>query len=276
MKNILIGLFVTVVGGVILHFVIKNISPKEEPPTQVESPQIEHKKPKKEVKKIVSEKKRVEENIVVQEGMIGFYKLDGNTNDAVRISKPGINSNTIWTKNRHGIDNRAAAFTGNSYIKLNTKFPLKSYTKTAWVHRGVHNQNIDVVANNILSGDNGKDHRSLDYSGHALWIPSHKNYKISSGHNKEWYAVSSKEAIKMKEWLFAAVTYEFESYTLKLHLNGELVSENPDVPPVSRCPNLYIGAHAKGNFFNGFIDDVRIYDRALNENEIKTIYLDEK
>jgi len=276
MKNILIGLFVTIVGGVILHFIIKNISPKESPPTKVESPQIEQKKPKREVEKVVPEKKRVDENIVVQEGMIGFYKLDGNTNDAVRISKPGTNSNTIWTKNRHGIDNRAAAFTGNSYIKLNTKFPLKSYTKTAWVQRGVHNQNIEVVANNILSGDNGKSHKSSDFSGHAFWIPSHKNYKIFSGHNQQWFLVGSNESIKMKEWFFAAVTYEFESYTLKLYLNGELISENPDASPVSQCPNLYIGAHVKSNFFNGFIDDVRIYDRALSENEIKTIYLDEK
>jgi len=276
MKNILIGLFVTIVGGVILHFIIKNISPKEDTITKVELPPIEQKKTKREVEKVVPEKKRVDENIVVHEGMIGFYKLDGNTNDAIRISKPGINSGAIWTKNRHGIDNRAAAFTGNSYITLNTKFPLKSYTKTAWVQRGIHSQNIDAVGNNILSGDNGKHHKNSDFSGHAFWIPSHNNYKISAGHNDQWYFVSSKEAIKMKEWIFAVVTYEFESYTLKLYLNGELISKNEDVPPLLQCPNLYIGAYAKGNFFNGFIDDVRIYDRALSENEIKTIYLDEK
>lgn len=278
-KSILVGLFVTVVGGVLLHFLIKTISPTKDEEIVVVTPK--ETSPQKEqdetLKREIVKRKVTEKEIIVSEGLIGYYKLNGNTNDHVGISTPGRNFNVIWTKNRFGLEDHAAAFVGNAYIQLSTRFPLKSYTKTAWVQRGVSNSS-GWIGNNILSGDNGQDpKRNLEaHKGHALWIPSANYYKLSAGHNNDWKLVSSKESIKTKEWIFAAVTYEFASYELKLFLNGKLVSENKSVPPIPECPDLYIGSHSKGNFFHGFIDDVRIYNRALSDEEINMIYTKEK
>lgn len=80
-------------------------------------------------------------------------------------------------------------------------------------------------------------------------------------------------------WVHVACTYDSATDTATIYINGEVAengSYNPKVGAASHCDGvnnpdevLYIG----GGFerFEGLVDDVRIYDRVLSENEIVAI-----
>ncbi|MFC6527646.1 LamG domain-containing protein [Nonomuraea rubra] len=67
-----------------------------------------------------------------------------------------------------------------------------------------------------------------------------------------------------------AATYD--GTTLRLYVNGVLTSERTAGGPI-RTDNgvLRIGGNSLwGEYFNGLIDEVRIYNRALNAVQIQT------
>ena len=75
-------------------------------------------------------------------------------------------------------------------------------------------------------------------------------------------------------WQHIVVTYSKSLGEVRLFLNGE---SDQDIYPVSSDISdsgdpVMIGSDPAGNNFKGFIDEVRIYNRALGADEIKALY----
>ena len=80
------------------------------------------------------------------------------------------------------------------------------------------------------------------------------------------------------QWYFAVATYD-NSGAMKLYLDGvEVASGNHAVGgPVDAGPTVPVAIGANGTaerFFDGVLDDVRVYDRALGAAEITNLYAD--
>jgi len=59
----------------------------------------------------------------------------------------------------------------------------------------------------------------------------------------------------------------------ELYANGVLVNTGASVNPNTPDTSFVIGTNGGGgNFFDGKVDDVRIYNRALSATEIKQLY----
>ncbi|MDP4267959.1 MAG: LamG-like jellyroll fold domain-containing protein, partial [Bacteroidota bacterium] len=74
---------------------------------------------------------------------------------------------------------------------------------------------------------------------------------------------------------FNFVTIVIDENSISTYLNGKLQETNPrNGMPISRPgQDWYIGqSGAKTQFLNGAMDDIRIYNRALNPCEISTLY----
>jgi hypothetical protein len=79
--------------------------------------------------------------------------------------------------------------------------------------------------------------------------------------------VTSPEAITAKTWTHLAFT--FDGGMMRLYVDGELVDEYAADPPVTTEGELEIGAETEhGDHFEGRIDEVRIYGRALDAAEV--------
>jgi len=92
---------------------------------------------------------------------------------------------------------------------------------------------------------------------------------IGGGRDNEHHAWSPEGALKLKAWHHAAMTYD--GADLKVYLDGRQVAataiNKKRVP--GRSP-LAIGRRQDGyNYFNGAIDEVRVYARALTADEIR-------
>jgi tripartite motif-containing protein 71 len=79
--------------------------------------------------------------------------------------------------------------------------------------------------------------------------------------------VQAKEAIPAEAWSHIALTLDGES--LRLYVEGELVETVAAAGVQSSDGSLRVGgANSLEHYFNGLIDEIRIYDRALSEKEI--------
>ena len=85
------------------------------------------------------------------------------------------------------------------------------------------------------------------------------------------------ETIVSEHWVFCGLIKNGDSFSGVL--NGEIVDTKDisGIGEVANNENVYIGTRAeKTVFFNGTIDEVRIYSRALSKEEIRRLYYLEK
>ena len=89
-----------------------------------------------------------------------------------------------------------------------------------------------------------------------------------------WNGVGSEQIEWQQDtWYHLAAT--FDGSEAKIYVNGEL--NNSELYPTATIRNsfddLYIGSkEAGGEFFNGDVDELRIYNRALSGDEIQDLY----
>lgn len=81
-------------------------------------------------------------------------------------------------------------------------------------------------------------------------------------------------AVEINEWTFAAATYDGDS--MKLYKNGALVGSNSGLSGTiarSSNVNIWIGGNPVGErWFQGMIDEVAVFQRALEANEVLDYY----
>ena len=88
---------------------------------------------------------------------------------------------------------------------------------------------------------------------------------------------------RVGKWVDLAGTYNGETGKMSLYVDGELIGTQTHVGEIRLDPEsfnrpLAIGAELNGpstddptGEFDGYIRDVRIYDRALSDEEVKTL-----
>ena len=144
----------------------------------------------------------------------------------------------------------------DAYIDLDNIMPQLSYTKAAWVKR----LNSDSAPNNIISGN----------TGHAFFAPQSQGSRLSAGHNGNYTVVQDADPLPEDVWTFVVVTYDADlsSGTLTLFKNGVQVAQATEVDSPNENDQTYIGRFGSGAHWNGYIDEVAIWNKPLDISEI--------
>jgi hypothetical protein len=132
----------------------------------------------------------------------------------------------------------------------------------AWIYPLVTN----MSTGNVLSTHSGG-------TLHYLWYPN--STQLSAGHGGNIIArVTDPQQVVANVWVHYAVTYDNETQTMILYRNGSNVSSttNAELSWTGSTGQLGIGAYGGGLPFNGYLDDVRVFSRALTAQHINTIY----
>ena len=80
----------------------------------------------------------------------------------------------------------------------------------------------------------------------------------------------SKTSVNDGNWRFTVATYD--GTTARLYVDGVLDNSTAMGNGLSGGTTLYIGRSNAGGFFNGLLDEVRIYGRTLSASEIQSLY----
>ena len=216
----------------------------------------------------------------LEKGLIAWYPLDGHALDISGNKRNGVVNGTTSTSNRHGELGKAYSFDGiDDYISIshNKVFNSLPLTLSAWFKSAGNNPQSGIVSKYHSASWNGWQLMEMN-DGIVPWYLSGfkpRNAIIGKyGENKAFETEYNKD-----EWNHAVTVFSKDGGFL--YLNGELRDykdwTGKPQAPTSNYPitigYYYHSAHGKTGFYNGSIDDVRIYNRILSSNEIHELYI---
>lgn len=130
-----------------------------------------------------------------------------------------------------------------------------SYTKSLWIKPATLIGEQYIVA----SAGSTDDRHALGMLDNALL----------SGHNGTFTAVGATLS-NADEWYHVAITYDAATEIMKLYVNGTLISTSMTSPMTSSPAGMQVsGYQGAALAFDGRIDDVQIYSRALALDEVR-------
>jgi hypothetical protein len=217
-------------------------------------------------------------NNVVTSGLIACYPFDGNANDASGNNLHGSVMGTTLTVDRAGTSGKAYYFDGNSYINMGNspKLDVNYHTITAWVKP--EPKLFPTTGSNAWKSIVGKV-TPLVYETLSLVLKPTNQLTTGFATSGEGnHLLESPSAIPDGQWNFVALTYD--GTKVVFYMNGAIDSSHPRSGTVrTNTNNLAIGRHGgdanqldRDSFFKGAMDDVRIYNRALTDAEVKQLY----
>jgi hypothetical protein len=196
--------------------------------------------------------------------LVGFWKLDGDADD----SSGNGNHGTINGDPNHVIGRIGGAmrFDGiDDYIKTDLDTDLPTWTVVLWV-------NCPAAPSSAAAA--GPIHRENNFQ--INWNHSYDDFRGAAGVRvaDNWYAAGFGQ-LQANQWYHLAATYDGEN--LKAYKNGVLITDNPDPSglPNKESATLKFARHANfRDYFEGTIDNVRIYSYDLTADEIAAITQD--
>ena len=209
-------------------------------------------------------------------GLVAFYPFNGNANDESGNNLNGVVNGATICSDRHDELSSAYHFNGVDYFIKVTDSELlhlsDSGTFSVWINIDVGTSYDIYGYRNILS--KGAVHGSLnaDYSlgicrpGGLFYFQA--QYSTTSG-----IEGMTSSAISQGEWHHLVITYDYLNGKILYYVDADLVKtlEYSLQPFRSSAYPLYIGCRYESPMvgaFQGCIDDVRIYNRALSQEEI--------
>ena len=222
----------------------------------------------------------------IKEGLVGYWPLDGDASDKAGDSDGVVYGDPTWVEGRK---DQAIKLDGvDDYVNI-PDFSLETNTITfvTWVkgqkssdwtailatrHPGIHN--LGLAGDKLIEEDGTADQGFSE--GIRYGNSEHLRYEWGDYNNGApmW---DGGPVIPRDEWALLAGVIEPDKATLYLYTdaNGLESAERECNHPEETVTDLKIAfdpwegpAH---RCFKGLIDDARIYDRALSEEEIQAI-----
>jgi hypothetical protein len=198
-------------------------------------------------------------------GMVGWWKFDETEGKAAKDSSGGNHNGTLmgnatWTKGKSGgalrLDGRSA------FVRISDKSAFDmadQVTVSCWV-------NVRSVTH---------DHMAVVTKGDGAWrLSTHQHQPKFHASVNNWQQCNFNSEIKVGigEWHHVAMVHDGKD--VFIYVDGKLdIKGNWEGGIARNGFEVLIGENAenRGRFFDGDIDDVRIYNCALSENEIKAL-----
>lgn len=190
-------------------------------------------------------------------------------------------SDPLWGK---GVCNHALLFDGYStWITHSSNLfnkPINALTIEAWVaprsYEWAYDDRLAAIVN---------QHDREAKQGFILGLYRHGVWSLQVGINGNWVEVwAEHDPLPKGKWSHIAATFDNDLGKLSLHLNGRKIISN-EIPQNSTITPanepLIIGKNNQAtkineafsaNMFNGMIDEVKIYNQALSQQDIRTKY----
>ena len=214
----------------------------------------------------------------LNEGLVAHYPFNGNANDESENGNHGTTHGEIQlTSDRFENDNCAYDFDGiNDYIEIEDVedfyFSNESVTFSIWVNLE-DNQNL-YRPFICLSGGSSGIHLAKARSG---WENGSIYFQIFDGEEGiHILSLNGGNSLPLNQWLHIVGVINFEQSNIKLFIDNILQAEGDltefDLDNSSNL-KLLIGKFPDyEHYHNSYLDDIRIYNRALSEEEIEEIY----
>ena len=210
-------------------------------------------------------------------GMVARWDCNGNAIDSSGNGHNGLLSFAPATTNRCSAAQSALSFFGSGqYFTVPDASDLRlgssDFTISAWVLKWdtVANPNYSIVAKRVFSGQQGY-HYYLDAN------TLRQAFAVSGNADPVAFASTP---VSTGSWHNLAITYTRADSTVRFYLDGLPDGKKGSMPPPNQLSTsvLRVGNDTwlSGTYgFNGIIDDIRIFSRALDSCSIESLITDD-
>lgn len=226
----------------------------------------------------------------LNKGLVAWYTFNGDV-----LDHSGHNNNIVFNsarpaKGKSGVAKSAYLFDGSSsYMQVNnsntlnpSKISLYALVKPKGFYQGTCHNNY-ILAKETTDYDQGRyilgfgDQAYYNYTGCDQPVATkYENFLAAYGDGGSTAsgAIDLGDYVRINHWY--SIVYTYDGQTSKLYVNGVL--KNSVIEPTTFTPTttpLYIGKTPNESFpyyFNGVIDEIRIYKRVLKANEVLALY----
>jgi uncharacterized repeat protein (TIGR01451 family) len=206
-------------------------------------------------------------------GLVSWWTGDGSTSDALGLNHPSAANGVSFVAAQVGT---GFTFGQGGYIDIPASASLanQQFTWSAWARPDGAGPNNDFEGNVIVEQDIDGSHVSVSLS----WRATDNRFVFAVGDIQSAELITSQHAFAAGQFYFVTGTYD--GSTFKLFVNGALegqLAEAKTVPYSSiswtigaASPNMRSQAYRRT--WNGVIDEVQAFSRALSQAEIQAIY----
>ena len=209
-------------------------------------------------------------------GLIGYWPMDGNFNDAGPYAVHGTNSGATATTNIAAVANKAMQF-------LNPSADIKTVAQWATIPINSNfnftgNQDFTIAfyvfTNSPYIHPGGFYDNNVNYGGPGVFFWNNPTTRVQFNY-KSASINSMPGTFPLGQWVHVAAVRA--GGTLKLYINGILNNtgaEGPTAPAYAypaRLGTMFYVSYPLYNGLNGKMDELRIYNRALSDIEILNV-----
>ncbi|MGH9353729.1 MAG: LamG domain-containing protein, partial [Terriglobia bacterium] len=202
---------------------------------------------------------------------MSWWAADGNTSDLLGANNPSASNAVSFVSGEVG-----TGFTlgpgGYIDVPASTSLANQQFTWSAWVRPDGPGPNSDSFGSVIV----GQNIDNTHVSAQLLWRATDNHFLFLFGD------ISSEQIVSTDAFApgqFYLVTGTYNGSTFSLYVNGKLEGQLAEAKTISYPPSTWtIGstdAALRGTFprtWNGVIDEVQAFNRALTQSEIQAIY----
>ncbi|WP_411845134.1 LamG-like jellyroll fold domain-containing protein [Roseibacillus persicicus] len=223
----------------------------------------------------------------LSQGLRAYWNFEGNGNNSVLASGDVANDLPLNGVAQgdvsyfdNGLGGQAALFDGNGdHFQVDGEIvedaPDSSFTISSWFRSDVlpTGSEVQFVYETSINQSMSLSLREGIYAGSTdteltlLQFRSHDGTTVTLQKTLYDHYFDGK-------WMHAAVTFDADSDTFLLYLNGEQVSSQSEVGNITDFANFRIGSSrtADWGWFKGAIDEVGVWDRAFTQVEVSLLY----
>ncbi len=207
---------------------------------------------------------------VPKDSLVGWWPFNGNANDESGNGNNGTVTGAVISTDKNG-SNSCYSFDGfGDYIDCGGNSKLKiteSLTLSMWFNSNNFSYDHGLISNY----ENGGGFDLVTSSNNSI-PPLDKIRWMDQG------GFLFSNSIKTNVWYHLTVVFDSKNSKKHIYLDGKLIASSASTVTKlkSTNSNFYIGSHQPLNVnywsWNGKLDDVAIWNRALDSNEIKGLF----
>ena len=218
------------------------------------------------------------------EGLVAYYPFNGNVNDESGYGNNAVNYGATPAEDRYDSLNSAFSFNGSSnYMMIGNPVPevlqiQNEITLSAWIYLTSYpgSSNLGLIIGSQTD---------YTFSGATIHIdgrtnsdgqpspPGHIHFQIGDG---SWHVTNTQTQVPLNQWVLITATRKANE-DAKIYYNNVLQPLQSDPWTGNITYNsawMMMGRQQDygDRYFNGIMDEVRVYNRALTEDEVDQLY----
>jgi hypothetical protein len=207
-------------------------------------------------------------------GLVGYWPFNGNANDESGNGYDGTITGTSFVPDRLGNQSAAMEFMGstvpntdNTVVAIDQGLDILNFN-----YQFTQELSVSMWANTFstTNGDvlNKRTNNDIDF---VCTLSASNSTYFHLGPAGSVY--DDLTTVSLGQWHM--YTYVFELGQMRTYVDGQLVSEALGSVPLNNNTNyikigkyVYFGGYTHYFYYNGILDDIGIWDRALTQEEV--------